>query len=64
MTQLALFEEARALVDALSPSNRFTETRAEGPGRLLRELVRRGLSEDALTVAAALVLGLDREAAA
>jgi hypothetical protein len=36
--------------------------RADGRARLLLELARRGLPEDAWPVAAALVLALDREA--
>jgi hypothetical protein len=38
--------------------------RADGPGRLLLELARRGLRPEDLPAAAALVLELDAEAAA
>lgn len=54
--QLALWRE-HALADDLRDRRRVSTTGAE---RLLVELVRRGLEEQALAPAAALVLELDR----
>jgi hypothetical protein len=61
--QLSLFD----LLDDLAAGDRRSLPRrthrgADGPGRLLRALVRDGLDEDALVPAAALVLALDVEA--
>jgi hypothetical protein len=52
------------LADELADWRRVHELGAGGAGRLLRELVRRGLAEDALEAAAALVLFLEHEAQA
>ena len=53
-----LFDEASTMVDPPAP-----RTSTDGCGRLLKALVRAGLREDLLTVAASLVLELDAEAA-
>jgi hypothetical protein len=55
------------LLDRQSSSDRqraadLKNGRVDGPGRLLRELTRRGLKPDARAAAAALVLVLDQEA--
>jgi hypothetical protein len=50
---------------APAPTDRLRDRRRigrDGPARLLLELVQRGLGEDALPVAAALVLALDAKA--
>jgi hypothetical protein len=56
--QLRLFD----LLDAADGGRQAFARAADGPGRLLRELVRRGLEEDARPAAAMLVLAMDEEA--
>jgi hypothetical protein len=58
--QLALFA-AGAIDPTIARKPRFNKEVPEGPARLLRELVKRGLDERAYMPAAALVLALDRD---
>jgi hypothetical protein len=59
--QLSLFDEPPADDPRRSSGHAFAHG-GDGPIRLLRALVRRGLEEDSQPVAALLVLELDEEA--
>jgi len=59
--QFEQFEDAPALVDTLDDYRRVGER--GGAARLLRDLVKQGLAENAIPAAAVLVVALDRGAA-